>query len=105
MKSLLTALAILCCSTAVHAAGNASAGQGKAAVCSACHGANGVSTIASYPNLAGQKADYIVLQLKAFQSGDRKGGQAAIMAPMAANLSEQDMMDLAAYFSSLAAAK
>jgi len=100
MKSLLTAFAILCCST-VHAAGDAAAGKGKAAVCGACHGANGVATIPSYPNLAGQKADYIVLQLKAFKSGERKGAQSAIMAPMAANLSEQDMMDLAAYFSSL----
>jgi len=104
MKSLLTVFAILCCST-VHAAGNAGAGQGKSAICSACHGANGVATISNYPNLAGQKADYIVAQLKAFKSGERKGAQSAIMAPMAANLSEQDMLDLAAYFSSLAPAK
>ncbi len=87
------------------AAGDAGAGKGKAAVCAACHGANGVSQIQNYPNLAGQKADYIVAQLKAFKSGERKGASSAIMAPMAAPLSDQDMMDLAAYFNSLPAAK
>ncbi len=104
MKYLLsTAFAILCCS-AVHAAGDAVAGKGKAATCIACHGANGVAITASYPNLAGQNAEYMVNQLKAFKSGARKGAQSAIMAPMAAGLSEQDMMDVAAYFASLAPA-
>ncbi|WP_286234018.1 c-type cytochrome [Thalassotalea sediminis] len=78
-------------------AGDAQAGKTKAAVCAACHGSNGMGTADTYPNLAGQHADYIVKQLKAFKAGDRKD---ALMSPMAANLSEQDMADVAAYFSS-----
>lgn len=91
--------------TTVHAAGDAAAGKAASAVCAACHGANGVSAIPTYPNLAGQKEAYIVAQLKAFKSGERKGASAAVMAPMAAGLSDQAMMDLAAYYSSLDAAK
>ncbi len=91
--------------SAVSAAGNIEAGKTQSAVCAACHGANGVSAIPTYPNLAGQKEAYILAQLKAFKSGERKGASSAIMAPMAAGLSEQAMMDLAAYYSSLDAAK
>lgn len=81
-----------------YAAGDAQAGKTKAATCGACHGANGIGTTGLFPNLAGQHADYIVKQLKAFKSGSRVN---ATMAPMAASLSEQDMADIAAYFSSL----
>lgn len=77
------------------AAGDASAGKTKAAVCAACHGTNGIGIADNYPNLAGQHADYIVKQLKAFKDGSRGD---AVMAPMAAGLSDQDMADLAAYF-------
>ncbi|OKY25117.1 MULTISPECIES: c-type cytochrome [Thalassotalea] len=77
-------------------AGDAQSGKTKAAVCAACHGSNGMGTADSYPNLAGQHADYIVKQLKAFKAGDRND---QLMSPMAANLSEQDMADLAAYYS------
>jgi len=101
MKHLLAATLILFSTTGVYAAGDAGAGKGKAGVCAACHGANGIGTAPTFPNLAGQKEAYIVAQLKAFKSGERKGGNSAMMAPMAAGLSDQDMMDLAAYFSSL----
>jgi cytochrome c553 len=80
------------------AAGNADAGKSKAAMCVACHGANGISASDAYPNLAGQHADYIAKQLKAFKGGTRVD---PIMAPMAAGLSVQDMADVGAYFSSL----
>jgi len=102
---LLIAVSLFLLSTASMAAGDAAAGKGKSAICAACHGANGVSSIANYPNLAGQKADYILAQLQAFKSGERKGASSAIMAPMAAGLTEQDMMDLAAFYSELEAAK
>ena len=101
MKYLLAATLALCTATGVNAAGDAAAGKGKAAACSACHGANGVGIAPNFPNLAGQKADYLLAQLMAFKSGERKGASSAIMAPMAAGLSEQDMADLTAYFSSL----
>src|SRR6185312_7347468 len=67
--------------------GDATAGQGKAAVCGACHGVDGNSTDAQYPKLAGQSEEYIVLQLEDFKSGVR---QNPIMMGMAAPLSEQD---------------
>lgn len=79
------------------AGGDATAGQGKSAVCAACHGADGNSLSPVWPKLAGQHPDYILKQLHAFKSGDRKD---PLMSPMALPLSDQDMEDLAAYFSS-----
>ncbi len=104
MKFVIAA-SLLMLSTASMAAGDAAAGKAKSAVCTACHGANGVGIAGTFPNLAGQKAEYLVAQLKAFKSGERKGANSATMAPMAASLSEQDMMDLAAYYSEMDAAK
>ncbi len=80
------------------AAGDIAAGKAKAAVCAACHGANGISPQPQWPNLRGQKAQYIIKQLKAFKAGTRKD---PLMSPQAAQLSDQDIENLAAYFSSL----
>jgi len=66
-------------------------------VCAACHGADGNSTNSLWPRLAGQTARYLYLQLKDFKEGRRKD---PLMSPMAANLSRQDMLDLAEYFAS-----
>jgi cytochrome c553 len=104
MKALF-AVTLLMFSTASLADGDAAAGKAKSATCAACHGANGVSQIPNYPNLAGQKAAYLVAQLQAFKSGERKGASSAIMTPMAAGLSEQDMKDLAAFYAEMDAAK
>ena len=68
------------------------------AVCSACHGNNGVSVADAIPNLAGQKAAYLEAQLKALKEGSRKN---ALMNAMAAQLSGDDIANVAAYFSSL----
>lgn len=65
-------------------------------VCGACHGADGNSTSPTYPNLAGQHPEYIYKQLTEFKAGDRKN---AIMAPNVTKLSQDDMRNLAAYFS------
>lgn len=78
------------------AAGDAAAGKGKSAVCAACHGADGNAPSDLFPKIAGQGEAYLVKQMKDFKSGDRKN---AVMAPMVAALTEQDMADLAAYFS------
>jgi cytochrome c553 len=64
-------------------------------VCSACHGADGNSPSPANPNLAGQQADYIALQLAHFKSGIRSN---AVMAGMAATLTPEDMQSLGAYF-------
>lgn len=75
--------------------GNASNGATKAAVCASCHGPNGNSTNAEWPRLAGQSAVYIAEQLRLFRSGVRNN---PIMRPLAANLSDQDIDDLAVYY-------
>ena len=100
MRHLLLAAfagASLVLSVGANAAGDAAAGKSKSAVCAACHGATGTSANAIWPNLAGQKEAYLVKQLKAFKSGARKD---PMMAPMVASLSDQDMANLAAYYSS-----
>jgi cytochrome c553 len=98
-KSLiLVALAALSCNVSTAMAGDAAAGKTKSALCAACHGANGISNNDMWPNLAGQKEGYLVKQLTDFRSGERKN---PMMSPMAANLSDADIADLAAYFSSL----
>lgn len=89
--------ALLGSATAALAAGDATAGKAKSAACAACHGPDGNSTIAQYPKLSGQSADYLVKQLQEFKSGARAN---PIMLGMVAPLSAQDMEDLAAYFAS-----
>ncbi len=81
------------------AAGDAAAGKTKAAACAACHGADGNSANPEWPKLAGQHPSYLAKQLANFKAGERTN---AMMAPMAAALSEQDMADIAAFFSSQA---
>ena len=78
------------------ASGNAQAGQTKSATCMGCHGLAGNSTMPNYPKLAGQGEGYILKQLQEFKSGARDN---AIMAGFVTSLSEQDMMDIAAYYS------
>ena len=65
-------------------------------VCAGCHGVDGNSAIPANPKLAGLNAEYIHKQLQNFKSGERKS---VVMAGMVANLSPQDMQNLAAYFS------
>lgn len=84
-------------------AGDPAAGKAKSAVCAACHGANGIAQIPTYPNLAGQKEGYLVLALNAYKNKQRSGGQAVVMQGQAAGLSEQDIANLAAYYASLPA--
>jgi cytochrome c553 len=80
----------------VHAAGNAEAGKAKSTACAACHGVDGVSTVPSFPKLAGQNRDYLYHSLKDYKAGKRKN---PIMAGQVQNLSDADMLDLAMYFS------
>ena len=82
-------------------AGDIAAGKAKAAVCAACHGADGKAAIDMYPNLAGQNKTYLVNALKAYKSKERNGGMAAVMQGQAAGLSDADIENLASYFNSL----
>ena len=108
MKSLFTAIGLALSSTLAMAAGseatatyvgNAGQGKAKSATCAACHGADGNSAAADYPKLAGQHATYLASTLTAYRDGSRAN---AIMAGMAAALSDDDIADLAAYYATQA---
>ena len=78
-------------------AGNAADGKNKSVVCHACHGPTGQSVQPIYPNLGGQHQDYLVKTLREVRDGTR---QNAIMAGFAANLSDQDIDDISAWYAS-----
>ncbi len=100
---LLVCMSLGLSATAV-AEGDAEAGKAKSGVCAACHGPDGNSMIEMNPKIAGQHSGYLVKQLQEFKLASETGGEEgrnnAVMNGMAAPLSEQDMQDLAAYFSS-----
>ncbi len=96
-SSLLAATLLALAVPAFAAAGNADAGREKATPCKACHGESGVSVSPEFPKIAGQHPDYILVALRHYKAGKRKN---PIMAGQVATLSEADMRDLAAYFSS-----
>lgn len=98
MLALTLMIFALSLSASAQAAGDAVAGKGKAALCAACHGADGISSTDIWPNLKGQKYGYIVKQIKAFRDGSRIDPS---MQPMVAALSDADIENLAAYFSNL----
>lgn len=97
----LAGMAALGLHTPTLAAGDVAAGKAKSAVCATCHGTDGIATMPSYPNLAGQNAEYLESALKAYRDKQRQGGMAAIMQMQAANLSDEDIANLAAYYASL----
>lgn len=79
------------------AKGDPASGREKSTVCQACHGLDGKSIAPNYPNLAGQHESYLVKALADYRAGRRTN---PIMAPMAVNLSDQDIEDLAAWYAS-----
>lgn len=91
-------IAIFLALATASAKGNKKAGRGKAETCFACHGVDGKGTQELWPNLAGQKYEYLVKQIKDFKAGRRKD---PLMDDMVTSLSDQDIEDIAAYFSSL----
>jgi cytochrome c553 len=92
----VTASLLVLVSMQVFAEGDAAAGQAKSAVCAACHGADGNSMVPNWPKLAGQHEQYLVRQVALIQSGARMVPEMMGIVP---GLSEQDIADLAAYFS------
>ena len=92
-------LGVLSGARAIAQTGSAEAGQAKSAICASCHGVDGNSVTPEWPSLAGQHESYIVRQLEAYRNGER---QDVGMQNFAAMLSEQDMHDIAAFFSSQA---
>lgn len=79
-------------------AADAAAGKKKAATCAVCHGIDGLHKVPDAPNLAGNGAEYIIKQLKAFQTGARQHEQMSIIAK---GLNDKDVENLAAWYSGL----
>ena len=101
-RGLTTALIPLAAIAAASASSAQSPGAPKdIQACASCHGPAGISASPAIPNLAGQKPGYLEAQLKAFKSKDRKN---PFMNAVAGQLSDAEMHDLAAFWSSLPAA-
>ena len=79
-------------------AADAAAGRQKAKQCQTCHGIDGVAKIPIAPHIAGESQIYLETQLKAFRSGKREH---EIMSIIAKKLSDEDIADLAAWYSSI----
>jgi cytochrome c553 len=93
------ALALLCAALpALAQQGNLEAGRRKAQACAVCHGQLGLATAPDAPNLAGQPVTYFVTQLRAYRSGARRH---EVMAVIAKPLSDEDIADLASWFSAI----
>lgn len=97
MKSCIRIVAglLLLTSLSVQAQGDAAAGQSKAAICAACHGADGNSMVPQWPKLAGQHPAYVVRQTALIKSGARPVPE---MAGIVGSMSEQDFADIAAFY-------
>ena len=80
------------------AAGDAAAGKAKARQCAVCHGIDGVAKRPDVPHIGGESEQYLTRQLEAFRAGERRHEQMSIIA---AALSDQDIADLVAWYSSL----
>ena len=80
-------------------AGDATAGRQKAEVCAVCHGLDGLAKIPEAPNIAGQTESYLIEQITAFKSGERKN---EMMSVVVQDLSDTDIENLAAYYSGIA---
>jgi len=100
MKQTIIFTLLLLAFTNLEAAADAVAGKSKSAVCAACHGTDGNSTTSVWPSLAGQGEHYLAKQMTDFRDGKRKD---TAMSPMAIALSDQDIANLAAYYTSLSA--
>ena len=100
MKRLTLAALVLAAGAAV-AAPKADIAKGKevaTTICAACHAADGNSGIAMYPKLAAQHSAYIYRQTLDIKEGKRTNGSAAVMKPMVMNLSEQDILNVSAFY-------
>ena len=100
MKSRIAALLAAAALASVAQAADLEQGKTRSLACQACHGSSGVGTAADIPNLAGQKSAYLQAQLVAFRAGERKHD---LMNPIAKQLSDADIENLAAFWSSLPA--
>jgi cytochrome c553 len=94
----MLALAVLLVASAPAAAGDANAGRRKAIACQTCHGLDGLSKLPEAPHLAGQPEQYLVKSLDDYRTGARKN---EMMTLAVKTLSDQDIADLAAYYTAI----
>ncbi len=99
LRAVASTLALI--SLQAFAQGDATAGQGKSAICAACHGVDGNSAVPNWPKLAGQHEKYLTRQVKLIKSGAR---QVPEMVGIVPGLGDQDIEDLSAYYSAQEAA-
>ena len=99
MLTMLAVVVLLGPAPSFAQSGDAEAGQAKSATCVACHGQTGISVSPAFPHLAGQVPGFIAAQLKLFQKGADGGRENAVMAGFVEGLSEQDMLDIDAFYS------
>lgn len=100
MKKLMMSVVLMAATGVVFAEGDAKAGEAKVAVCAACHGAEGNSMAPTFPKLAGQHPKYTAKQLNDMKIDVTKGGRMVVeMAALVSALTDQDINDIAAYYS------
>jgi cytochrome c553 len=105
-KVLVSLLLTLGISGLAHAAGDAAAGEGKVAICGACHGADGNSMAPNFPKLAGQGEKYLLKQLQDIKAGTAAGADPTVgrkvpeMTGMLDGLTDQDLEDISAFYAS-----
>lgn len=98
VSTVLAAITLTTASANAQPTGDPEAGKAKAALCVACHGPDGISINPLWPSLAGQQGPYLAKQIRAFRDGERVE---PTMQPFVANLTDQDVEDIAAYYASL----
>ena len=99
MRGLILGLAALVVTSPfAQAAGDITAGRTVVVQCQGCHGKDGISTMSSVPNLAGQKEDYLIWSLRKYKAGERKS---SMMSQVVKSLSAEDMANAAAYFAAI----
>jgi cytochrome c553 len=99
VRGLIAGLAVLVAwSTVADAGGDAAAGKKVMLKCQVCHGKDGLAKLPEAPNIAGQKEAYLVKALTAFKAGERKNEQMAVVVN---GLSDEDIANVAAYYSSI----
>ncbi|WP_240205425.1 cytochrome c [Vibrio sp. CyArs1] len=102
-NNILTVIALMAISSVADANefGNPELGEMKAPSCVFCHNPNGAPTQANYPNLSGQNSLYLFNAMKAYQNDERQGAMAELMKAQLQNLTEEDLKDIAAFYSTI----
>ncbi|USE03606.1 cytochrome c [Vibrio sp. SCSIO 43133] len=102
-NNIFTVIALMAISSVADANefGNPELGEMKAPSCVFCHNPNGAPSQANYPNLNGQNSLYLFNAMKAYQNDERQGAMAELMKAQLQNLTEEDLKDIAAFYSTI----